>query len=66
MSKQFPLVLFGNVFFIIGMVLYVKSPAAGDNADLMRWGGTALMIASAAVNAAFLISVFKDRKRKKD
>jgi hypothetical protein len=66
MSKQFPLVLFGNVFFIIGMVMYVKSRSAVEYADLLRWGGTGLMIASAAVNAAFLFSVFKDRKRKKD
>ena len=66
MSKQFPLVLFGNVFFIIGMVMYVKSRSVVEYADFLWWGGTVLMIASAAVNASFLFSVYKDRKRKKD
>jgi hypothetical protein len=46
--------------------MYVKSRSAVEYTDILRWGGTVLMIASAAVNAAFLFSVFKDRKRKKD
>jgi hypothetical protein len=65
MQKRFPLVLLGNVFFVLGMIVYVKSDKT-DYVSLLRWVGSGLMVASMVINGVYLWNYFKEQKRNKN
>lgn len=65
MGKRFPLVLLGNVLFILGMIVYIKSDKT-DYVSLLRWAGSALIVASMVINGMYLWNYFKEQKRNKN